>query len=226
MQSLKTEGSDNFYRLLAVGARLNIELSDDPRKMQVASRLVGYRKDQFLLIDCPTGNDPIIERFYIPNNEIIVRAITDSEFRDVIAFRCFVMGVIQKPIRLLIISIPENIAHRQIRQEPRIDTNMPLRIQCSEGTFSGKMTDYSVSGCCLEVTADEHLLFEDETLEIFIDYGSDLKGKIQGTVVAVNNDRSPPTAGVRFDESGSALRKEFFYQLLFDIRKNDKSLDV
>ncbi|MEZ8143802.1 hypothetical protein A1OO_17045 [Enterovibrio norvegicus FF-33] len=226
MQSLKTEGSDSFYKLMEIGARLNIELSDDPKKMQVASRLVGYRKEQFLLIDCPTGKDPFIERFYIPNNEIIVRAITDSEFRDVIAFRCLVMGVIQKPIRLLIVSIPENIAHRQIRQEPRIDTNMSIRIQGGEGIFSGRMTDYSVSGCCLEITADEHLLFEDETLEIIIDYGSDLSGKIKGTVVAVNNEKDPPTAGLRFDESGASLRKEFFYQLLFDIRKNDKSLDV
>ncbi|MGF1769778.1 flagellar brake protein [Enterovibrio makurazakiensis] len=226
MQSLKTEGSDSFYRLLAVGARLNIELSDDPRKTQVVSRLVGYRKEQFLLIDCPSGQDPVIERFQIPNNEVIIRAVTDSEFRDVIAFRCLVMGVIQKPIRLLIVSIPDNVAHRQIRQQPRIDTNMSVRIQDSDSTFNATMTDYSVTGCCLEVPANEHLLFEDETLQIVLEYGDSISGKITGSVVAVNNEKDPPTAGLQFDDSESTLRKEFFYQLLFDMRKNDKSLEV
>ncbi|KKD61069.1 hypothetical protein RN22_07890 [Grimontia sp. AD028] len=226
MQAVKKDSADSFYRLLSVGARLNIELSDDPKKTQVTSRIVGYRKDQFLLIDCPNGQDPIIERFFIPNNELIIRAITDSEFRDVIAFRSLVMGVIQKPIRLLIVSLPESIAHRQIRQEPRIDTNLTLRADADEGPFKAQLIDYSVSGCCLSASGDEHLFFEDETLKIQIEYGSDLRGVITGKVVTVNNDKEPPTAGIRFDESSSTLRKEFFYQLLFDMRANDRSLDV
>lgn len=226
MKTINTDSSDNFYRLLSVGARLNIELADDPKKMQVSSRLVGYRKDQFLLIDCPSGQMANLERFFIPNNELIVRAITDSEFRDVIAFRSLVMGVVQKPIRLLIVSIPENIAHRQIRREPRLDTQLTLRIDSDTGAFSGKMLDYSVSGCCLEASADEHLFFEDETLTLNIEYGGDLKGTLTGTVMGVNNDTDVPRAGIRFDESALTLRKELFYQFLFDMRANDKSLEV
>ncbi|MDD1783149.1 flagellar brake protein [Enterovibrio sp. ZSDZ35] len=226
MQTIKTDASDSFYRLLSVGSRLSIELSDDPKKTQVSSRLVGFRKEQFLLIDCPTGQDPIIERFYIPNNEIIIRAVTDSEFRDVIAFRSLVMGVIHKPIRLLIVSIPENVAHRQIRQEPRIDTNLWITAECGSDTFKAFMLDYSVSGCCLEVNADDRLMFEDETLVLNINKGDDLKGKVAGLVVAVNNEKTPPTVGVRFDETQGTLRKELFYQFLFDLRANDRSLDV
>lgn len=226
MKTIKTESSDSFYRLLSVGARLNLELADDPKKMQVNSRLVGYRKDQFLLIDCPTGNTPNLERFFIPNNELIIRAITDSEFRDVIAFRSLVMGVIQKPIRLLIVSIPENVAHRQIRQEPRLDTKLSMQIESDTGNFTGVMIDYSVSGCCLEAKADDHLFFEDETLILNLEYGSDLTGKLTGKVVGVNNDTSVPKAGIRFDSSELTLRKELFYQFLFDLRANDKSLEV
>ncbi len=226
MKTIKTESSDSFYRLLSVGARLNLELADDPKKMQVNSRLVGYRKDQFLLIDCPSGNTPNLERFFIPNNELIIRAITDSEFRDVIAFRSLVMGVIQKPIRLLIVSIPENVAHRQIRQEPRLDTKLSMQIESDTGNFTGVMIDYSVSGCCLEAKADDHLFFEDETLTLNLEYGSDLTGKLTGKVVGVNNDASIPKAGIRFDSSELTLRKELFYQFLFDLRANDKSLEV
>ncbi|WP_325895048.1 flagellar brake protein [Grimontia sp. NTOU-MAR1] len=226
MQVVRKDSPDSFYRLLSVGARLNIELSDDPQKTQVTSRIVGYRKEQFLLIDCPYGQDPIIERFYIPNNELIIRAVTYSEFRDVIAFRSLVMGVIKKPIRMLIVSLPESIAYRQIRQEPRIDTNLTVRVKADEGLFKGRLVDYSVSGCCLSASGDEHLFFEDETLKIQIEYGSDLKGTITGKVITVNNEKEPPSAGIRFDESSSTLRKEFFYQLLFDIRVNDRSLDI
>lgn len=226
MKTINTETSESFYRLLAVGARLNIELADDPNKVQVASRLVGYRKEQFLLIDCPSGQTPNLERFFIPNNELIIRAITDSEFRDVIAFRSLVMGVVQKPIRLLIVSIPENIAHRQIRREPRLDTKIFLRVDSTTGSFKSKMVDYSVSGCCIEAKADEHLFFEDETLTLNLEYSSELTGKLTGKVMGVNNDVSPPKAGIRFDESELTLRKELFYQFLFDMRANDKSLEV
>ncbi|KXF82416.1 flagellar brake protein [Enterovibrio coralii] len=226
MQTIKTDSSDNFYRLLSVGSRLSIELSDDPKKTQLSSRLVGFRKDQFLLIDCPAGKDPIIERFYIPNNELIIRAVTDSEFRDVIAFRSLVMGVIQKPIRLLIVSIPENVAHRQIRQEPRIDTNLWIHAECEGEKFKAFMLDYSVSGCCLEVNGNDRLMFEGEKLVLTVDHSDDLRGQIPGEVVAVNNDREPPTVGIRFDETHSTLRKELFYQFLFDMRTNDRSLDV
>ena len=87
MKSALSEPNIEAMRFMHAGMRLQVEVNlPNGTKSQATSRLIGYKKDDFILIEYPTSRDDEFDKIYLENAEIIVRAITETGFRDIVAF--------------------------------------------------------------------------------------------------------------------------------------------
>jgi hypothetical protein len=57
----------------------------------------------------------------LANAEIIVRAMTNSGFKDIIAFKSTILSVVNHPIKMLCLSVLKAITNKKLRDQLRVN---------------------------------------------------------------------------------------------------------
>jgi c-di-GMP-binding flagellar brake protein YcgR len=106
------------------------------------STLVGMERNRYLICTAP----PLPSLWAVLNewNQIIVRYVVQG---TVYGFKCSLLGVTEKPERLVFLSYPENIEVVNLRQHERVSCLIPGEMKLEEKTFRGALVDLSMGGC-------------------------------------------------------------------------------
>ena len=210
-------------RFMHAGMRLQVEVNlPNGTRSQATSRLIGYKKDDFILIEYPTSRDADFEKIYLENAEIIVRAITETGFRDIVAFKTRVDSIVYHPVKMLSLDMPASIATHKIRQQPRVDTEYAAYLEYDGSRIPAKMLDFSISGCRVITGPQPKPIGEGNKVTISLSVTPHLEGQLAGVAVNIQAGPSQCQLGIRFDESQLELKKDIFHNCIIEMRNNGK----
>lgn len=222
MKVAKYEADMDALQLMYVDMRLVIEVSlPNNKKLKTTSRLIGYKKDAFILIDYPAGLDTGFGNPFLENANIIVRAITDSGFRDIIAFKTKINTMITRPARMISLDMPENIVTHKIREAPRLGTEYTVDIACNGKQCPAKMVDFSISGCGLALENQNVNILKDSKIKINLFASDSIKAVLDGQVVSVKTDSGAVNVGVKFNQSQLELTKDIYHSIIIEMSMNE-----
>jgi len=130
------------------------------------SVLTGMERDRYLI--CNTPDIPGIWTMLYKMNQIIVRYIHRG---IVYGFKCTLMGIIEDPLHLMILSYPDNIETVKLRKHERITCLIPATASIDSTTYKGAVLDISMGGCsfkCNVSSNDEIAVKENDAISMQI----------------------------------------------------------
>lgn len=223
MKVTTAEPEIDALKLMHIGMRLLIEVVlPNGKKFKAASRLIGYKKDAFILLEYPMGLDAGFDKVFLENANIIIRAITDTGFRDIIAFKTKINTIIYRPVKMLSLDMPANIATHKIRDEPRIEAAYNVDMSCNDKQCSAKMLDFSVSGCGLVVENQDIYVVKGNYIAIKLSLSADIEAKLEGQVISVQADSGQSKIGVKFNQNQLELKKDIFHHIIIEMSNSGK----
>ena len=164
--------------------------------------LVGMERGTYLICSVPSSRGKGIWITMHKENHIIVRYL---HMGIIYGFQCTLIGALEFPFSLLVLSYPEQIETVNLRQHNRIPCLIPAVVKINEHTYKGATIDISISGSCFVFhlsTGDEPAQVqrgEEATLSMQIP-GSQNEVTIKMNIVTIRTDNSKVTLGTRFKE--------------------------
>jgi hypothetical protein len=135
---------ENQTRQKAVGVewgmQLRLSFAGFPESFKAT--LVGMDRGQYLI--CGDPKVPGIWTALNAKDQTVVRYLYRG---TVYGFKCTLLGAVEKPAKLLLLSYPENIEMVSLRQHQRVQCLIPGRLELGSTTYHGMVLDLSVSGC-------------------------------------------------------------------------------
>ena len=135
---------------LSVGTRIQVRGIDDAGATDHFSSLIGYVKDEFLLVRLPmVRGAPVI--FY-DGIQLLVRAFTGTTIHT---FRSTVMRTLLSPCYYMHLSYPAELTSATLRTALRVRVRIPVQIAYtppgkSAATIQGVLANLSISGASIE----------------------------------------------------------------------------
>lgn len=219
MKSAVNQSLYNDLRLVEVGMELFIEINfANGTKVQSKSCMIGFKVNKFILIDYPHKGISEAHQHMLNNAEVVVRAMTESGFKDIVAFKAKIYGVVSNPIKMLCLSIPKKITKKKLREQPRVSINESVYIVDAGDKVLARMLDFSFSGCCVVIdeAVSEEILEQGATIKILLSFNESLAGSLSGEVLKVVKADGSNTIGVKFLEEQADLREEIFNYCLIN----------
>lgn len=110
------------------------------------SRLIGVESGAFLIVKTPPITD-IATKLY-EKNHVVVRYFHSGWVH---AFRCTLLSLIKEPLRMAVLSYPEEIEKMNIRKHDRVDCNIPVEAVIESLPYRGVVRNISTGGLSLEI---------------------------------------------------------------------------
>lgn len=135
---------------LGVGTRMQVRALDEVGATEHFSSLIGYVKDEFLLVKLPVvRGSPVV--FY-DGTKLQVRAFTGTTIHT---FGSTVTRTLLNPFRYMHLSYPAEIASATLRTALRVRVRIPVQIDYtppgkSAATSQGVLANLSISGASME----------------------------------------------------------------------------
>jgi c-di-GMP-binding flagellar brake protein YcgR len=148
-KSEKTNGQSSGLDI-PVGAKLSLEVLGIDEKL--SSALVGYTKGKYLVVQLPSlteGSRDMLFQYLYSGNPVTVRYLKSGA---VFGFRCEIIKYLCSPFSLLFMTYPLRVESFNLRRHKRIPCLLPVSAMIKEATYSGLMTDLSLSGCGVGLT--------------------------------------------------------------------------
>lgn len=135
---------------IPVGAKLSLEILGIDEKL--SSALIGFVRGKYLVVQLPSlvesGRDLLFQYLY-SGNPVTVRYLKSGA---VFGFRCEIVKYLFSPFPLLFLTFPLRVESYNLRRHKRIPCLLPVSAMIKEATYSGLMTDLSLSGCGVGLT--------------------------------------------------------------------------
>ncbi len=186
--------------MIGVGTDLMIYI--DGIDYRLRSVLIGIKKNDYLILDCPkmTG----IETKLFDGNKINIVFLYEGV---VYGCRSAIINFIRNPTRLIFASYPYKIEKMELRASKRIACYIPSTFQLEEDptVFNGVIVDISKGGCRLVTNSDDSIdvsTFKVSgrvhmTLQLI---GTDNTVNLAGEIQSLSLDRRKVSVGLRFAE--------------------------
>jgi c-di-GMP-binding flagellar brake protein YcgR len=133
---------------LQVGVRLQFITHRTLKPVQHFSTLIGWLKDEYLIVKMPMDNGAPIA--LVEGERVTIRVFSGIH---VCSFACTVERVFGRPLSYVHISFPRSIQGTSLRTAIRVKVDIPARIVPVNGTVPAAdclMTNLSVSGARIE----------------------------------------------------------------------------
>lgn len=138
---------------MSVGTRVQLRGLDDPSGTEHFTSLIGYVKDEFLLVKLPImRGSPFI--FY-DGIQVLVRAFTGT---TIYTFRSTVTLTLLSPFYYMHLSYPAQVSGATLRSALRVRVRMPARVAYTAPgmpatTLQATLVNLSTSGASIECDA-------------------------------------------------------------------------
>jgi c-di-GMP-binding flagellar brake protein YcgR len=150
--AVSSEHSDNKEWLshVKIGQRFDLELLDQ-RKSRCSCELVGYKTSKYILFRIE--DDILPDRFFINGLAVVCRFLVEDSVGECFAFKSELLQLMRFPDKLAVISFPQLIQRRALRNERRSSIFIPatvrlnLEVVHNSRSFKGHLTDVSSGGC-------------------------------------------------------------------------------
>lgn len=135
--------NDGLTKLeIGLGDRLLLKL--DTIEGFLKTDMVGMMQNQYLIVDMPKGG-PAVKNKFFEGNTVLVRYLHAGA---IFAFESHVLGVVEKPVRLVFLSYPQIVSRQELRQEERMECYLNAAADLGQGQLvNGAILDISPSGC-------------------------------------------------------------------------------
>jgi c-di-GMP-binding flagellar brake protein YcgR len=132
---------------LQVGIRLQFITYRRIKPMQYFSTLIGYVKDEYLIVKVPMENGTPVG--LVEGERITIRVFSGM---NVCSFACTVQRVFDRPLLYVHLSFPDTIQGTSLRAAMRVKVDIPAQVLPSQAgaAVDCAMTNVSVSGARIE----------------------------------------------------------------------------
>jgi c-di-GMP-binding flagellar brake protein YcgR len=214
---------------LQVGVRLQFITYRRIKPMQYFSTLIGYVKDEYLIVKVPLENGVPVG--LVEGERITIRVFSGV---NVCSFACTVQRVFDRPLLYVHLSFPDAIQGTSLRTAMRVKVDIPARIlpaQPGAAVADVALTNISVSGARIESARS----LPEASGEIMLEFGlpsplgdGEMRLQTQAAVRNVNalrkDDGSELFAyGVQFldlDQVHHTMLQNLTYEVLLADRQN------
>jgi c-di-GMP-binding flagellar brake protein YcgR len=199
---------------MTTSANLGIELGTllqlhfEGLKESQKGALVGMERDAYLIVRVPSVAG-VWARLH-QENGVIVRYVYEG---TVYGFQCTLVGVMDKPVHLVLLSYPGRIESVQLRKEDRVACLIPASARIQTREFKAVILDVSFKGCAiaLQSSAGDRLLPQvgvgDEIVISAQFSGSTGEKAIRTVVKNVRKDDKKAVIGNQFQELDADAEK-------------------
>jgi len=156
---LKPEDIDFESMNLQVGTRLQLLTHRRIKPVQHFSSLIGYLKDEYIILKIPMENGAPIA--LAEGERLTIRVFSGIK---VCSFACTVERVFMRPLFYVHVSFPKSVQGTSLRTAMRVKVDLPARLggEEHEGQQECTIVNLSVSGALIEsksrVSQDEEAL--------------------------------------------------------------------
>lgn len=149
-----------------VGTRVSLESTRLTGRMW--SRIVGWKEQQYLLLETPEAHLPAgITTAFSVNDVLTLRYMDDGV---IVGFRSPVLGRITQPYPLTIVAYPHHAEKHSLRRHPRMACYLPCQVQLGELEIArAVIRDVSLNGCRIRIPAQALSILDDTAPELAVD---------------------------------------------------------
>ena len=215
---------------LQVGVRLQLITYRRIKPVQYFSTLIGYVKDEYLIVKVPLENG--VPAGLVEGERITIRVFSGV---NVCSFACTVQRVFDRPLLYVHLSFPDSIQGTSLRTAMRVRVDIPAQVLPARGNAAAvgcTLTNVSVSGARIESPGS----LPEAGSEIMVEFGlpsplgdGDVRVRTRAAVRNVNAQRRESDGaeffayGVEFlelDPVHYTLLQNLTYEVLLADRQN------
>ncbi|WP_117234128.1 PilZ domain-containing protein [Vibrio maerlii] len=191
--------NNDLNRFLVPGAAVSITLeANGSAKYNFSAIYIGNKPTKYVVFELTQQAMDKITETESASVNIIVRAISDTEYGHVIAFKCNVIQAISAPALQVFMSAPTSIASKPIREHERYKLNLNAAVRLREHYLQGYMIDFSVSGCGLLLN-DTGVLEIGNEVSIDSELNRMLPSDLVSRVVSIRKQATGFIVGIQFE---------------------------
>ncbi len=158
-QELKPEDYDFETMNLQVGTRLQFITHRRVKPVQHFSSLVGYVKDEYIILKIPMENGAPIA--LTEGERLTIRVFSGVK---VCSFACTVERVFARPLFYVHVSFPTSVQGTSLRTAMRVKVDLPAQLAGSGGSQACNIVNLSVTGALIQ--SKRRLPQDDDTLTL------------------------------------------------------------
>ncbi len=158
-QELKPEDYDFETMNLQVGTRLQFITHRRVKPVQHFSSLVGYVKDEYIILKIPMENGAPIA--LTEGERLTIRVFSGVK---VCSFACTVERVFARPLFYVHVSFPTSVQGTSLRTAMRVKVDLPAQLAGSGGSQACHIVNLSVTGALIQ--SKRRLPQDDDTLTL------------------------------------------------------------
>jgi len=156
---LKPEDYDFETMNLQVGTRLQFITHRRIKPVQHFSSLVGYVKDEYIILKIPMENGAPIA--LTEGERLTIRVFSGVK---VCSFACTVERVFARPLFYVHVSFPKSVQGTSLRTAMRVKVDLPAQLAGSGGSQACNIVNLSVTGALIQ--SKRRLPQDDDTLTL------------------------------------------------------------
>ena len=205
--------------MLTAGSTIFVEVSIPPsKKIKFKSIFIGLLPNKFMLIQLPDLNRNTELAGNIKQGvACTIRCIVEKHEGAIVAFVTSIESTINIPAKMIVLSIPQQVAVRTLRKEARMDTQLNFEAKVNNSLFKGVMVNLSLEGCLLSIkNKDNFVINTDDNITLSItDKALGDFTSIKGVVCNFRSSLNIEYFGVKFEEKSSEVIKSLLMKVLF-----------
>ena len=156
---LKPEDYDFETMNLQVGTRLQFITHRRVKPVQHFSSLIGYVKDEYIILKIPMENGAPIA--LTEGERLTIRVFSGVK---VCSFACTVERVFARPLIYVHVSFPKSVQGTSLRTAMRVKVDLPAQLAGSGGSQACNIVNLSVTGALIQ--SKRRLPQDDDTLTL------------------------------------------------------------
>ncbi|MFA9217955.1 MAG: flagellar brake protein [Sphingomonadaceae bacterium] len=153
----KTQEYEFEQMNLQVGGRIQFITHRSIKPVQHFSTLIGWVKDEYLIVKVPFENGAPIA--LNDGDKLTIRVFSGV---NVCSFACTVQRIFPRPLFYVHLTFPTSIQGTSLRAAMRVKVDIPAQVSAPSGTTSVFLVNLSVSGALIEsakrLTEDESMV--------------------------------------------------------------------
>ncbi|MDN3612313.1 PilZ domain-containing protein [Vibrio ostreicida] len=219
-KSVSTINSTDALAMLEHGGELTIGITTPVgTTFRCKTTFIGSHSTNVILAELPKISDSDLDFFFQEGFWAAIRAISQRGEGALIHFRSQLKHVMNLPIPMVALTVPNAMQVTQLRKEARYDVNLAARVSASTHRLDCEVRDLSKSGCRFITTplSKPFQVGDDVILEVRIGTSKNpplepLYGKVCNLQRSLHYSRY----GVQFDDQGQENTKQLLARLKFD----------
>lgn len=184
-----------------------------------ATQFIGAHSEHRILLETPKIDESDLKYFFQEGFWLTVRAISQRGEGGIVQFRSQLLNIVEEPLPILVLSIPQAMQVTNLRKEPRYEVNLEAMLVSGHNQTRCELRDMSKSGCrfILPALGKSLVIGQEVALNVA---ASAYKGRyfppLSGLICNQQKSSHYTAYGIKFDETGEANAKELLSHLKFD----------